>query len=583
MTRILVAEDSRTQAEELRLILEAEGFTVEIAPDGQQALGRVGRFRCDLIVSDIVMPGMTGYELCRRIKADPATKYIPVLLVTTLSDPMDIIQGLECGADNYVTKPYDPAGLVARINGILENRRLRAEGRLTGGVEILFLGRTFTITSDREQILDLLISTFEDIVRTNRELQAREAELAVAKSRVEEYAQKLEAKVRLSEEKYRGLMENARDAILIVDEEGRVLESNREAEVLLGRARGDIISRPYQQFAVPAEREYTKAQFETLLSEQSARTDNVHFQRPDGTLVCVDLSGALVETNGKSVAVVIARDVTERNRLQQQAFRQDKLSTMGTLAAGVAHEINNPAAVVLGNLGLLRSDLDTVRRVLADVRAVASQASGRLRHDLDEITARFDPDRWGADVEEMTGDCLHAAERIRDIVGDLRNFAHVGDETIEPVNVNEVVDTALRMALAQIRRRAVVDTDYSEDLPQLQGSRGRLEQLFLNLLINAAQALDTGGPGENRIRVATRLESGRIRVDVADTGVGIPEELVPKVFESFFTTKAVGEGTGLGLSICHDIVRKHGGEIQVASKVGEGTTFTVYLPPTEAR
>src|SRR5205814_1386208 len=130
------------------------------------------------VVSDIVMPGMSGYELCRRIKENARTRDIPVILLTTLNDPLDIIQGLESGADNFITKPYEASNLLARINFMLANRRMRAEGAHPEGVEIFFLGKRFLITSDKEQILDLLISTFEDIVRTNRELQQSQQALA---------------------------------------------------------------------------------------------------------------------------------------------------------------------------------------------------------------------------------------------------------------------------------------------------------------------------------------------------------------------------------------------------------------------
>jgi signal transduction histidine kinase len=196
MARILVAEDSLTQAEELRWILEAGGFEVEVARDGDAALalyGAGGGF--DLVVSDIVMPGRSGYELCREIKSNNG-RFTPVVLLSSLGDPMDIIRGLECGADNFITKPYEPEQLLSRIRTVLENRRLRASGRMQiSGVEVAFLGRTFTVTSDKEQILDLLISTFEDIVRTNRGLQQSQAELAVAKAKLEEHAQQLEERV----------------------------------------------------------------------------------------------------------------------------------------------------------------------------------------------------------------------------------------------------------------------------------------------------------------------------------------------------------------------------------------------------
>ncbi len=178
MRPVLVVEDSPTQAKELQLVLEPAGFSVTLAPDGEAGIRALESGGFEIIISDIVMPGMSGYDFCKRVKADRRWKDVPVILLTTLSDPMDIIQGLECGADNFVTKPFDREYLLARIRNILDNRRMRAEGKLRMGVEIFFLGKKFTISSDREQILDLLISTFEDIVRSNHELLASRAQLA---------------------------------------------------------------------------------------------------------------------------------------------------------------------------------------------------------------------------------------------------------------------------------------------------------------------------------------------------------------------------------------------------------------------
>ncbi len=193
MTRVLLVEDSPTQAAELHLILDSEGFEVEIAPDAEAALRRLRAVPFDLVVSDIVMPGMSGYELCRAVKSSPETRDLPVILLTTLSNPMDVIQGLESGADNFVTKPYEPAYIVDRVKTILENHRLRASGRLRVGVDVLFLGKKFTITSDKEQILDLLIGTFEDTVRKNRELEGSQARLAAALAQLEVAHKELEA------------------------------------------------------------------------------------------------------------------------------------------------------------------------------------------------------------------------------------------------------------------------------------------------------------------------------------------------------------------------------------------------------
>jgi signal transduction histidine kinase len=193
MTRVLLVEDSPTQAEELKLILESEGFEIETAPDGEAGLRKLEGAPFDLVVSDILMPGMSGYELCRAVKSTRETRDLPVILLTTLSNPMDVIQGLESGADNFVTKPYEPTYLVERVKAILENRRMRAENRLRVGIDVLFLGKKFTITSDKQQILDLLICTFEDTVRKNRELEGSQAKLAATLAQLEIAHKELEA------------------------------------------------------------------------------------------------------------------------------------------------------------------------------------------------------------------------------------------------------------------------------------------------------------------------------------------------------------------------------------------------------
>jgi len=188
VTRVLAVEDSATQAEELRYILDSEGYQVTVVPDAERALERLANESYGLVVSDIVMPGLSGYDLCRRIKENARTHDIPVILLTTLNDPLDIIQGLESGADNFITKPYEASNFLGRVRTMLANRRLRTEAKTAEGVEILFLGKKFVINSDKEQILDLLISTFEDIVRTNRELQQSQAALANTNRELESFS-----------------------------------------------------------------------------------------------------------------------------------------------------------------------------------------------------------------------------------------------------------------------------------------------------------------------------------------------------------------------------------------------------------
>lgn len=175
MKRILVIEDSPTQAEDLRMILEAKGFEVGVAHDGTRGLAMVEAHGWELVLSDIVMPGMSGYDVCRAIKA--AAPGLPVVLVTSLGDPMDVIRSLEAGADGFVLKPYEAGQLVARVRSTLENHALRQRGSDGATATMVFQGQRFTIGAGRRQVLHMLVSTFEDIVRKNRELQARQAEL----------------------------------------------------------------------------------------------------------------------------------------------------------------------------------------------------------------------------------------------------------------------------------------------------------------------------------------------------------------------------------------------------------------------
>ena len=179
LARVLVVEDSPTQAEEVRLILESAGFQVETAANAEGGLDRLAQSATvDLVISDIVMPGLSGYDFCSRLKSQAATKRIPVLLLTSLTEPIDVIRALEAGADSFLSKPADPEQLVARVNWLLDNRRLRTTARATSASDILFGGKRFTISSERQQILDLLVSTFEDMVRKNQELVAARDALA---------------------------------------------------------------------------------------------------------------------------------------------------------------------------------------------------------------------------------------------------------------------------------------------------------------------------------------------------------------------------------------------------------------------
>ena len=251
-----------------------------------------------------------------------------------------------------------------------------------------------------------------------------------------------------------------------------------------------------------------------------------------------------------------ARRRADQRKTQEQLLISDRMASVGTLAAGVAHEINNPLAAICTNLEL------------------AAEAVG-------ELAAEPGSDRRLEDVVDELRDAREAAERVRLIIRDLKIFARAPDEERNgPVELQRVLESSLRMAWNEIRHRARLVKEYGP-APLVDANEARLGQVFLNLVVNAAQAIPEGDAAHNVIRIATGVDdAGRARVEVRDTGAGIAPESLPRVFDAFFTTKEIGVGTGLGLSICHRIVRGLGGEIEIESDVGKGTVVRVLLPPS---
>lgn len=262
------------------------------------------------------------------------------------------------------------------------------------------------------------------------------------------------------------------------------------------------------------------------------------------------MSGPPIEYEGSAAFVLVARDISERKRLEGRLFLADRMASLGTMAAGVAHEINNPLSYVIANVG----------------------------HVMSEISPRAEEgDAASLEMQRALDEALGGLDRIRRIVADLKTFSRSDDEKAMTSDIRRVLDSCANIAASEIRHRAKLVRDYAP-LPPVRGSDARLGQVFLNLLVNAAQALPIGQAHEHEIRLRTSLSSdGRVMVEVTDTGSGIPSDVLPKIFDPFFTTKPVGEGTGLGLSICHAIIKAIGGEISVQSTVGRGTTMRVLL------
>ncbi|MBI2896619.1 MAG: response regulator [Deltaproteobacteria bacterium] len=529
-TRILMVAVAG-QSDELRLELEHAGHEVETKPDGEGALERLAHDRFDLVVADVSMPGITGYDFCRRLRAETTLRDLPVILLTTLTDPTAVIHGLACGADGFVAKPLDPRHLADRVRAVLASERSPgAHG------EPLFRGKKLAIDAEKDRILGFLVSAAEEASRLDRELHATRA-------RAERDTRKLKVTAQISEVKYRSLVEKANDVIVVLDPQGRILDMNRRAEELFGRPRTERMGGHYLDFVPPEDRERSRELFASVNDQSGALAEGIRVVRADGSIAFIDFSAAAITTDDGPLLLAIGRDVTESKKMQAQLLAADRMASIGTLAAGVAHEINNPLASVMANLNL----------------AIKEVQGGELKDEL--------------------RDALEAAERIRLIVRGLRIFSRADEDDRGPVNVQRIMESSLRMAWTEIRHRARLIKDYGRT-PPVAGSEARLGQVFLNLVVNAAQAIPEGNTEANEIRVVTSLDpSGRVVIQISDTGSGMPPEVLHRLFTPFFTTKPPGVGTGLGLSICHRIVTAMGGQIHVDSIVGKGTNFRVILPP----
>ena len=424
--KILIVDDSPANLEILGDLMSEE-YEVLCSLSGGEGLELALAEQPDLILLDVMMPFMDGYEVCRVLKGDPRTSEIPVIFVTALNHAEDETRGLELGAIDYVTKPINFPIVYARIRNHLARRRME---RLLGERTVLL---------DREVAAHLVAR--EQLESLNRELKAR-----------------------------------------------------------------------------------------------------------------------------------VVHEVS-KNRLKDQALMvNDKLASVGQLAAGVAHEINNPLGFICGNLGVLLknfgklTEFDTLQQEHARLLPPAEMersAAERKSLDIDYILE---------DSIEILTESLSGAERITKIVRDLRNFSRVDTPVKEMVSLSECLESTLNVCLSELQH-VTIRQEY-EPAPGILCYAGDLNQALLNVLINAGQA--TKQPGE--ITLKCWSDDDNVYASVGDTGCGIPEQCRGRIFEPFFTTRDVGQGAGLGLSVAHQIVQAHGGVIRVASEVGVGTTFTLAFP-----
>ncbi len=270
----------------------------------------------------------------------------------------------------------------------------------------------------------------------------------------------------------------------------------------------------------------------------------------------------------------------EIKEAQSQLLQHEKMASIGQLAAGVAHEINNPIGFIYSNLSVLQDYIEDLLSFFKGYKALKQAVqTGQLKAvlpafgELEKTEKEIDLDFIMDDFEKIVKESLDGAERVKVIVQDLKDFSHIDQAEVKYFNLNQGIESTLNIVWNEIKYKAKVIKEYGE-IPEIRCFPMQLNQVFMNLLVNAAQAIEKNG----LIKIKTFAKKKRVFVQITDNGSGIPKENLHRIFDPFFTTKEVGKGTGLGLSTTYNIIKKHKGEIRVESKVGTGTRFTIELP-----
>ena len=400
---------------------------------------------------------------------------------------------------------------------------------------------------------------------------------------------------------WRQLVDQSRDGIVVLDQTGQVFWVNERFGSMLGYARDEALRLRVEDWDdnIPA------GQIAEMLAEVGISGD--HFEtihkRKDGSTLEVEICTNAVQFGQSKLVLCISRDISDRKRaekeiqkalaeseelsrrlaLQQEILVQsEKLASLGQLAAGIAHEINNPLSFMLSNLTCLRGYLDDLKEVGASVKRlvdIPDNAPGDETFtavaNLKSLVLAKDAEFLAGDIHQLVKDNIDGGERIREIVKNLMGFVRRDDGNPRPAQVAEMVESALVVTHNEWKNRCQIICAIEENLPPIQCCRQQMEQVLMNLLVNASHAMDSGGT----IHISAAAKGpDSLEIKVEDEGSGIPPENLHQIFDPFFTTKEVGKGTGLGLHIVHSIVQRHGGKIAVESKVGSGTTFSLTLP-----
>ena len=522
---ILVADDQLPTAQMLERVFLYEGYRVHKTADGLETLDAIQKLSPDLILLDINMPGMTGFDILKQMRDNPRTARIPTIIITAMGDLNNVVHGLNLGADDYLKKPFHPQELLARAKAKIRASQLEAQlYQKTLELEsLLRLGEELSLYPESGDLLHFVVHLIADLV-PNRAIQVVQLNPDRNRETATHYAN-FETKQSFPFADY--LQKHIeQDKDIIQWENMDELAGHHYATTGLLRSSNDVLG----MLILGSDMPYTDTQFR--LFNGICRQIALAFRKNELYHIQQRYANHLEE--------MVEQRTVELESAQKLLIRSEKLASIGRIAGEIAHEIKNP-------LMPIRICLDNTKEDIED---------GIYNGDIGMVNMAFE-----------------SIERINYIVDSLRAF--MGNKQVEnvqfsPININQLIEQ-----ISSFNQRVLDDIrieTYSTPTSPILGNRFQLEQVFQNLIINARDAMPDGGT----LKISIEQHKKDVVIQVADTGKGIPKDIIESIFEPFISTKE--EGNGLGLFISYGIIKKHNGHIEVQSAIDKGTVFTIRLP-----
>ncbi len=525
---IMVVDDLPENLHLLTDILQEKGFKIRAATSGRIALTAIKHQLPDLLLLDIRMPGMDGFEVCGKLKSDPATREIPIIFISAQHELRHKIKAFSLGGVDYLTKPFETEEVIARVKTHLTIGSLRQ--KLKEANEVL-----------------------EEKVRV-RTLAADNARRYIA-----------------------GIVDAMPSMMVGIDPDARVTRWNRRAEEDTGILAPDAVGRPLTEVLAldPA----CMAKVHSVLSNREVAVDPKRPHTRDGVLRYEEMTVYPLDEEGGGGAVIRLDDVTERVNLEEAVIQNEKMLSVGGLAAGMAHEINNPIAGVMQTADVMANRLGNNLHLPANQKA--AEAAGTTTRAVGKFMEK-------RGILEMIATIKESSMRMAGIVENMLSFARKSDNRSSSHDLSRLLDRTVELAATDYNleknhdfRKIAIKREYEPGLPVVPCEGAKIQQVLLNILANGSQAMQGAGVPEPAFIFRSRFEKNleTVRLEIEDNGPGMDEGTRQRVFEPFFTTKPPGMGTGLGLSVsCFIITENHGGELKVESTPGSGAKFIIRLP-----